>query len=176
MRRWAGNDLRLAGLGLILMGAGGCQTSQAMVLPMPVGADMATTTPPSEQSPSIPLPRPVPPRAIFENSDFVVYFATGETAINEAGRLAISRFVAYVRTGQPTRITIIGHTDTAGSAAANHRLSERRAQRVADAVITQGVPAFLIQISGAGETQLLKSSKDGVSEPLNRRVAITANF
>ena len=69
-------------------------------------------------------------------------------------------------------ITVVGHTDTVGSAAYNQRLSERRAQDARDELVRDGVSANVISSSGAGETQLFVQTGDGVKEDLNRRTEV----
>jgi outer membrane protein OmpA-like peptidoglycan-associated protein len=77
------------------------------------------------------------------------------------------------RTGR--RYTVIGYTDTTGSAATNRRLSERRAEAVADALAAQGVPRDAIDVQWHGEDQLPVPTADGVAEPQNRSVRIIMN-
>ena len=69
-------------------------------------------------------------------------------------------------------ITVVGHTDTVGSAAYNQRLSERRAQDARDELVRDGVNGNRISASGAGETQLFVQTGDGVKEDLNRRTEV----
>ena len=69
-------------------------------------------------------------------------------------------------------ITVVGHTDTVGSAAYNQRLSERRAQDARDELISDGVNPSIISSSGAGETQLMMPTADNVKEDLNRRTEV----
>ncbi len=69
-------------------------------------------------------------------------------------------------------ISVVGHTDTVGSAAYNQRLSERRAQDARDELVRDGVDAAKISSSGAGETQLFVQTADGVKEDLNRRTEV----
>jgi len=70
------------------------------------------------------------------------------------------------------RFQVIGYTDTAGSAAYNRKLSERRAQAVADALVAEGVPRASLDVQWHGEDQLPVPTADGVPEPQNRRVSI----
>ena len=69
-------------------------------------------------------------------------------------------------------ITVVGHTDTVGSAAYNQRLSERRAKDALDELVRDGVNSGKITSSGAGETQLFVQTSDGVKEDLNRRTEV----
>jgi outer membrane protein OmpA-like peptidoglycan-associated protein len=76
-------------------------------------------------------------------------------------------------TGQNApRIRVIGYADTAGPAELNRRLSQERAQAVADALAAQGVPRDAIDVEWHGEDQLPVPTADGVAEPQNRRVRI----
>jgi outer membrane protein OmpA-like peptidoglycan-associated protein/opacity protein-like surface antigen len=69
-------------------------------------------------------------------------------------------------------ITVVGHTDSSGSAAYNQGLSERRAADVRQELIRQGVAAETITSEGKGETELFVDSGDGVKEALNRRTEV----
>jgi outer membrane protein OmpA-like peptidoglycan-associated protein len=72
--------------------------------------------------------------------------------------------------------TVVGHTDTSGSAAYNVGLSERRAGVVRDALIARGMNAGAINTQARGETELARATANGVREPLNRRTAVTISF
>jgi hypothetical protein len=65
-------------------------------------------------------------------------------------------------------------TDTTGSTATNQRLSEQRAQAVADYIAARGVARSRLATKGYGETYdyLRVKTADNVNEPLNRRVEI----
>jgi outer membrane protein OmpA-like peptidoglycan-associated protein len=53
-------------------------------------------------------------------------------------------------------------------------LSQRRATNVAAKLTTAGLPAEAISIKAFGESSPAVETPDGVREPLNRRVEITA--
>jgi outer membrane protein OmpA-like peptidoglycan-associated protein len=72
-----------------------------------------------------------------------------------------------------TRVIVGGYTDTAGSAAFNLRLSARRATAVANILLREGVEDWRIATRGFGESFPRVPTRDGVSEPRNRRVEIT---
>jgi OmpA-OmpF porin, OOP family len=74
-----------------------------------------------------------------------------------------------------TRFGVTGYTDTSGSTRYNDGLSLRRAQNVASLLGQGGIAADAITVSGLGETQLKIETADGVREPMNRRVEITAS-
>lgn len=70
------------------------------------------------------------------------------------------------------RIVIYGYSDTEKSAAYSQQVSQRRAQAVADILITKGLPAFLITTRAMGTGNPRIRTADGVREPQNRRVEI----
>jgi OOP family OmpA-OmpF porin len=69
-----------------------------------------------------------------------------------------------------------GHTDSVGPAEYNLRLSERRAQAVADHILSQAyrLSADDIQVVGLGETQPVASNATAEGRAENRRVVIFA--
>ena len=71
-------------------------------------------------------------------------------------------------------VDVYGFTDTTGSDALNQRLSEQRAQAVADYLAARGVARSRFATRGFGESydQLRVKTADGVNAPLNRRVEI----
>lgn len=103
-----------------------------------------------------------------------VTFATGSAAIN-AGFLTTLDNVADSLVKYPNSlIDVYGFTDTTGSDATNQRLSEQRAQAVADYLASRGVARARIATRGFGEQydSLRVKTGDNVNEPLNRRVEI----
>ncbi len=69
-------------------------------------------------------------------------------------------------------ITVVGHTDTSGSAAYNQTLSEKRASDARAELVRDGVNSNLITSIGRGETENVIDRGDGVKEPLNRRTEV----
>ena len=103
---------------------------------------------------------------------FLVFFDLNEATLTpEAGRV-VARAAQDYRQGGTPQITVTGHTDTSGSAAYNLELSKRRAESVAQALESEGVPATSIATVGRGEEDLLVPTANGVREPRNRRVEI----
>ena len=128
-------------------------------------------TPPAPPTP----PRPVPPPAPVRR-EFVVYFDWDRSDLTAEAQSVVTQAANYAKSGRPTRILIVGHADTSGSAAYNVGLSNRRARTVADAMVGMGVNGGVISLDGKGETALARPTADGVREPLNRRATIDINF
>ncbi|SCW85139.1 Outer membrane protein OmpA [Sphingobium faniae] len=71
-------------------------------------------------------------------------------------------------------LTATGYTDTSGTTVYNDGLSLRRARNVASMLEQAGVAPGSLAVEGRGETQLKIETADGVREPMNRRVEVTA--
>jgi outer membrane protein OmpA-like peptidoglycan-associated protein len=76
-----------------------------------------------------------------------------------------------VRYGKTT-LSVVGHTDDVGSNEYNQRLSERRAQSVAQYLEQKRVNALRLAIAGKGETQPIASNGTEGGRQSNRRVEI----
>ena len=102
--------------------------------------------------------------------DYTVYFEFDKDTLTESGRLVINMLLADARMVPPSSITLIGHTDTVGSADYNLALGLRRANRVRDALIAGGIPADRITVASKGMTDLKVPTGPDVPEIRNRRV------
>ena len=71
-----------------------------------------------------------------------------------------------------TTVQVVGHTDSDGAASYNQRLSERRANAVADVLLDGGVRASRIRAFGRGEDQPVASNLTPEGKRQNRRVEI----
>jgi OOP family OmpA-OmpF porin len=103
---------------------------------------------------------------------YQVFFDTDKADLSPRGQLIVSKVADVVRTHDEVRVTVIGRTDRAGTAAANMALSERRAELVRDALIAAGVPAARIDTSWLGEGKQAVPMPDDVAARRNRVVDI----
>ena len=71
-----------------------------------------------------------------------------------------------------TRVQVIGHTDSQGSAAYNQDLSERRARAVTNILLQQGVAGNRVIPIGRGESQPVASNNTAEGRRQNRRVEV----
>ncbi len=79
-----------------------------------------------------------------------------------------------------TGITIVGHTDRLGNSGYNMKLSQARAETVGNYLVSQGIPANMIQAYGVGDSQPVVQCDGGGQELINclapnRRVVITVD-
>jgi outer membrane protein OmpA-like peptidoglycan-associated protein len=84
--------------------------------------------------------------------------------------------LSILETNPALLLQIEGHTEPIGNAALNLKLSQARAQAVADFLVQKGVPASRLQVRGFGGTKPLDSK--GTSDPKksNRRVELRLLF
>ena len=130
--------------------------------------------PPPPPPPYVPPPPPSPAEAATRQ--FVVYFEWDRSDLTADAQAVVRSAAAYAKSGQPTRIMVVGHADTSGSQSYNQALSARRARTVSDSLVAQGVSGSVISMESRGETDPAKETGDGVREPLNRRATIDINF
>ncbi len=122
--------------------------------------------PPVIAPPAPPAPMPLARRV------FLVFFDWDKSTITPEGMAIIQQAAAAFRAGGPVTIQVTGYTDASGSAGYNQRLSERRANAVATAMLGLGVPREQMAVSGRGKNDQRVPTADGVREPQNRRVEI----
>lgn len=101
-----------------------------------------------------------------------VFFPWDKAELTAADQQIVAQAAEEFRTTGSAQILVTGHTDTSGSADYNLRLSERRAQMVADELERQGVSAADMVLIGRGEEELRIPTGDNVREAGNRRVEI----
>ena len=83
-----------------------------------------------------------------------VYFATGKTAVTpDFGKVAAT-IKDYAAAHPGAKLAVSGYNDPTGNAAANARLSKNRAQAVAAALGTLGVPADAVVLEKPADTTL----------------------
>jgi outer membrane protein OmpA-like peptidoglycan-associated protein len=101
-----------------------------------------------------------------------VLFATDRAELNPNG-MATVRKLAEVMMQNPDRTVLVeGFTDSTGSSSHNQDLSDRRAQSVAQALTSLGVPREHVAMRGYGEAYPVASNDNAGNRQLNRRVEI----
>ena len=70
------------------------------------------------------------------------------------------------------KISIEGHTDNVGTAAANQTLSQNRAKAVMDAIIAKGIDKARLSSKGWGQNKPVADNSTEEGRAWNRRVEI----
>lgn len=101
-----------------------------------------------------------------------VLFQTNGAALNQNGRNTLEKLADILQQHPKRTVLIEGFTDSIGSAAANQKLSERRAISVRSALQEMGVGRERIAVRGFGESYPVASNATAEDRRLNRRVEI----
>jgi outer membrane protein OmpA-like peptidoglycan-associated protein len=123
----------------------------------------------STENMSLRKPPPAPPGPTKE---WMVFFDTNSTAMSQQSSMTVTEAANVAKSMAGSKVAVTGFTDTDGSPAYNMELSRRRANAVKNALVSNGVPAQAVTITGSGEGGLLVPTGDQVKSEKNRRVAI----
>ncbi len=104
----------------------------------------------------------------------LVHFRVDSAELTPGGQRKTMEAVEQILARQPGTIRIAGFTDTTGSPEYNLKLSSRRAQAVADMLVSAGIDKDRIEVVGLGGKVFPEPTADNIDEPLNRCVSITA--
>ena len=110
---------------------------------------------------------------IILNMPNSVTFDTNSSQVKAAGANTLSGVAMVLKEYEKTRVNVVGHTDSSGGRDLNLRLSQERADSVGSNLITQGVDASRISMSGVGPDQPVASNSTAGGKAQNRRVTIT---
>lgn len=104
---------------------------------------------------------------------FNLYFRTDTSDLTAESRAILPDILSAVAGRKIPEVTVIGHTDTTGSAANNYRLGLERAETVKTLLLKAGLDDRLVEVESHGERNPLRKTADNTAEPRNRRVEIT---
>lgn len=96
-------------------------------------------------------------------------FETNSSAIAPSSTAIVDSAADFLRNQPRLKVEVAGHTDSDGSAAANKKLSDRRAKSVVRALKSRGIQNSLKPV-GYGEAQPLVPNTSPANKSKNRRV------
>lgn len=99
-------------------------------------------------------------------------FATDSAAVGAQGQNDLYTIARNLNQYPDSRIQVIGHTDSTGSAAYNQDLSERRARSVSGILSASGVSTNRLTTTGRGASAPVASNDTVSGRAQNRRVEI----
>ncbi|MFA7669607.1 MAG: OmpA family protein [Burkholderiaceae bacterium] len=102
-------------------------------------------------------------------------FDVDKDVLGKESTLALQRLAQALLDVGIARVRVDGHTDDTGESAYNMLLSERRAQTVADKLVSSGMRRDMVQIRGLGDTQPVKPGKTREDRRENRRVVVVVS-
>ncbi|MGY3942745.1 OmpA family protein [Aeromonas tecta] len=101
-----------------------------------------------------------------------VLFANNVGALNPNTRQVVEKLGKALLDVGLNRVRVDGHTDANGEAGYNQQLSLKRAQSVADVLVSVGMPQANLDIRGRGEEAPIADNGSAAGRAENRRVAI----
>lgn len=154
---------KLAALAAVIIAAGGCASAKKEK------AEMAAP------APAEPAMQIVKKEKVLDATEL---FDFDSATLSAGGMAELDELVKATGGGTVATVTVTGHTDRIGSDDYNMKLSQRRANAVADYMISKGVPAGSITAIGKGESEPVVQCDDPNWEALvaclgpNRRVVV----
>ncbi|MDH3900541.1 MAG: OmpA family protein [Gammaproteobacteria bacterium] len=131
---------------------------------------------PEEKKAEAPPVPPPPPQPVYEKVTIsaTALFDFNKAVVKPDGKTAIRELADTIKAkgAQVVDINVIGHTDSVGPEEYNQQLSVRRATAVKDYMVTQGIDAGIIDVSGKGESSPVADNGTKEGRALNRRVEI----
>lgn len=101
-----------------------------------------------------------------------ILFDVDSSTVQPGLRGDLLTVASNLRSYPDSTVQIVGHTDNTGDAMYNQRLSERRANAVADVLMEGGVSFGRLQTFGRGENQPVADNLTEAGKARNRRVEI----
>jgi outer membrane protein OmpA-like peptidoglycan-associated protein len=111
----------------------------------------------------------LPKRFVFDD----LTFETGTSALTPASQATVDQLAVILKAYPGVRVTVEGHTDSTGDAAANKTLSEDRAAAVKNRLVEKGgLGAERIAAAGYGQDRPLAPNDDEAGRARNRRTEV----
>ena len=99
-----------------------------------------------------------------------VSFPSGSASLDSKLHPTLDKIAATLNEYAQTSVTVVGYTDSVGSAEANRELSRRRAGAVADYLSQHGVSRSRISVDSRGEEEPVATNDTEAGRAQNRRV------
>ncbi|MCE9680945.1 TolC family outer membrane protein [Halomonas alkalisoli] len=150
------------------MGSDGVELDPSVICPVqgPAGFTLADLTG------GVNVPAPVRGPDVTLSADAL--FAVNSADLTPNARNELDALVTQIRDRENLGgVFIAGHADSTGNDAINDPLSQRRADSVADYLVSQGIPRNLIETRGYGSRQPIASNDTAQGRQQNRRVEVT---
>lgn len=115
---------------------------------------------------------------VTKGCDFIlssdVTFGFDKSDLTPQGRDTLAALATRIMKSLPSieSIVVIGHTDSIGTDAYNQTLSEKRANSVAQFLVSSGIPAAKVFMEGRGEGEPVADNATKEGRAKNRRVQI----
>jgi outer membrane protein OmpA-like peptidoglycan-associated protein len=113
---------------------------------------------------------------VFANRSWKIEFATGSDKITPEGEAELQKLFDALNIAENAKVSIVGHTDNSGDAAANKELSFRRAKAVKQWLMKKSgnnFPSERFNVDGKGQDEPIADNGTPAGKAQNRRVQIS---
>lgn len=101
-----------------------------------------------------------------------VNFDTNKSLIKDSDKPAINEVVALLKNDLNLKLSVEGHTDNVGNAAANKTLSQARSDSLVAYIVAAGIPAKRLMAKGFGSESPISDNRTDEGKAKNRRVEL----
>jgi outer membrane protein OmpA-like peptidoglycan-associated protein len=105
-----------------------------------------------------------------------IFFDSGKSELKPESKLELDKLVNLMQKFPGLIVEIAGHTDAAGSNELNQKLSEKRAQSVAQYLIDKGIAANRLKTVGYGEERPIAKNNNDDGSPNRQGMAMNRRF
>ena len=102
-------------------------------------------------------------------------FDFNKATLTPAGKGKVADAAKVLKDNPTVHVEVGGHTDSIGSDAFNHGLSERRAKTVAEELTKDGISASRLTVRGYGKRKPIADNKTEEGRARNRRVELVVD-
>lgn len=113
---------------------------------------------------------------ILEKATLYFNFEFNSTTLDEEARTYLDDLAKALADNPELNLRLVGHTDNVGSGKFNLRLSQQRAEALAEYLIDHGVLPQRIQVEGHGMREPLNNNENEEERSQNRRVELTITY
>ena len=107
--------------------------------------------------------------------DSGLLFDFNSDQLRPEARTNLDNLAANLSTFGDSKLLLVGHTDSVGTASYNLALSERRALAVGTYLTNKGVPSTRVAVTGRGETEPIQPNETEQGRSANRRVEVAVS-
>jgi outer membrane protein OmpA-like peptidoglycan-associated protein len=111
-------------------------------------------------------------RQVARNYVAIVLFEVGSDEIDDAGYHELNWFLDKIAPYPHVSIDIKGYTDATGSESTNRPLSESRARKAQDYLVSRGIAAYRIHAEGFGASDPARPNVTPSGRVQNRRAEV----
>jgi outer membrane protein OmpA-like peptidoglycan-associated protein len=101
-----------------------------------------------------------------------IHFETAKATILPDSETVLSEVAKMLQQNPDVKVSVEGHTDNVGNAAANQTLSEKRAQAVVTWLTSHGIDASRLKAKGWGSSKPIEENSTEDGRAKNRRVEL----